>query len=552
VTVSCEIEPTAYVTERFAGDGTTVAFQLAQRPFRRAAPVLLSESFDAGNFDTRKWNVTDTGSHLGFGAHGLAMTGGTGLDGQTTLTAIDLLELGGTLVLEAGGLRLDTASDGVLCGLYAGTISRPNCFAGYNVRQSAGTTLVVPYLNGTEVGTPLIALAGHAYKLRIRLHCVEMERVAQRYYARVDGVVQTFGGGLVAAPMSIVFELQDLGLSSNTPAIVLYDGAVATSPATCTFAAVNSVQLFGSMAYCRITQTGSAWIVSTLPDGARATRLQGITGEGADCTLNSTGLVTFFPGRVPAVREIVTVLYRIPRRAVARLADTASIAAEAGARVSGSARWLGHVTGPKARSSSDCENAALAILSFSASRSAAIAGSYDVINPDDIWPGDTLDLVREAQTTNVLVRRIALVDRMSQPESLQYRVEFANDWAEGLGLTLSEAIAADALLPRTASNTPNVVLANLQQLQVVSSTETALQLDAGLAPPAGGGFEVRRRDWNFGPGVDQDLVLRSPVRSFSIPREGQQERYYVRMYDASTPPLYSRFSSAVFTDLAVG
>ena len=25
------------------------------------------------------------------------------------------------------------------------------------------------------------------------------------------------------------------------------------------------------------------------------------------------------------------------------------------------------------------------------------------------------------------------------------------------------------------------------------------------------------------------------------------ERYYIRMYDASTPPLYSRFSSAVFT-----
>jgi hypothetical protein len=86
---------------------------------------------------------------------------------------------------------------------------------------------------------------------------------------------------------------------------------------------------------------------------------------------------------------------------------------------------------------------------------------------------------------------------------------------------------------------------------VVSATGTALQVDAGMVPPAGGGFEVRRRDGNFGPGVDQDLVLRSPVRSFSIPREGQVEHYYVRMYDGSTPPLYSRFSSAVFTDLPV-
>ena len=76
-------------------------------------------------------------------------------------------------------------------------------------------------------------------------------------------------------------------------------------------------------------------------------------------------------------------------------------------------------------------------------------------------------------------------------------------------------------------------------------------MDAGTAPPAGGGFEVRRRDWDFGLGVDQDLVLRSPVRNFSIPREGQVEQYYVRMYDGSAPPVYSRFSSAVFTNLPV-
>ncbi len=77
-----------------------------------------------------------------------------------------------------------------------------------------------------------------------------------------------------------------------------------------------------------------------------------------------------------------------------------------------------------------------------------------------------------------------------------------------------------------------------------------IQIDAGCDPPQGGGFEVRRADWNFGANVDvPDLVLRSPVRDFSIPRAAQVERYYVRMYDASTPPLYSRFSSAVFVDV---
>ena len=156
---------------------------------------------------------------------------------------------------------------------------------------------------------------------------------------------------------------------------------------------------------------------------------------------------------------------------------------------------------------------------------------------------------------SVVVRRVDIIDGMSCPELLTYRIAFANDWAEGLGLTLSEAIPADALLPKTAlssATTPgNNVVANLQQLELISATGTALRMDAGAVPPTGGGFEVRRRDGDFGPTVDQDLVLRSPVRSFSIPREAQVERYYVRMYDGSMPPLYSRFSSAVFTDLPV-
>jgi hypothetical protein len=146
---------------------------------------------------------------------------------------------------------------------------------------------------------------------------------------------------------------------------------------------------------------------------------------------------------------------------------------------------------------------------------------------------------------------VAITDGHARPELLTYRIAFANDWAESLGITLSEAIATDAYLPPIAATAPAEVLDNLQQLTVASATTTALQIDAGTSAPTGGGFEVRLRDFDFGAGVDQNLVLRSPVRSFSIPRTAQVERYYVRMYDASTPPLYSRHSSAVFTNLPV-
>jgi hypothetical protein len=559
VTVSGEMEPAAYVTETFAGDGTTTVFQLSLDPFRSKKPAnsaqFLTDSFNESTLDTQIWQVTDPGSHLGLSAAGLTMTGGNGFDGQTTLTAIDAVELGGSLVVEAGSLQLGGASAGVVCGLYSGATQSANCFVGYNVRQSGGSTVAVPFVNGAEVGTVFTLLEGHIYTLRIRLHCVEIQRVLQTYYAMVDGVVQAFGGGLVAAPMSVVFELQDLGAASNTPATVLYDGSVVSSPSSCSFVAANSVQLIGSMGYCRVTQTGSAWVMSTLTSGMKLTRLIGIAGEGVDCTASATGKVTFFAGRVPVAGELVTVAYRVQQRAVARFEDVASVAEEAAGGVPGTAQWLGTVVKPAARSSVDCESAALAVLSFSSSRSAAVTGAYEAVNPADVWPGDVLAVRSGGQTMSVVVRRVDIVDGMACPEVLTYRMAFANDWAEGLGLKLSESIAADALLPLTALSvtTPRGgnVLANLQQLQVVSATGTALQVDAGVAPPAGGGFEVRRRDGDFGPGVDQDLVLRSPVRSFSIPREGQVEHYYVRMYDGSTPPVYSRFSSAVFTDLPV-
>jgi hypothetical protein len=284
--------------------------------------------------------------------------------------------------------------------------------------------------------------------------------------------------------------------------------------------------------------------------------LIGVAGEGVDCKVSTAGKVTFFAGRVPVAGELVTVTYRVQQRAVARLENAASVAAEAAGGMPGTAQWLGSVLKPEARSSVDCENAALAVLSFAASRAAAAAGTYGAVNPAaDVWPGDVLAITSGGQTMNVVVRRVGIVDGMAMPEVLTYSMAFANDWAEGLGLTLSETIAANALLPQTALSstapTGSNVLANLQQLQIVSATGTALQVDAGMDPPAAGGFEVRRRDGDFGPDVDQDLVLRSPVRNFSIPREGQVEHYYVRMYDGSKPPLYSRFSSAVFTDLPV-
>ena len=556
VTVVGLEEPSAYVQELFAGDGTTTIFQLSEIPFHISKPTLLADSFNQPEFNTQLWIASDPGSRLSLGGGGFTLNGGNGFDGQTTLTAIDQFEIGGTLVLEAAAVQLNSPSDGMLLGLYPGPPERSTCFAGYNVRQSGGSTLLTPFVNGTEVGTSFTIQPGHSYTLRIRIHCPEAQRVLQTYYAMVDGVIESFGSGAVDAPVSLVFDLIDLGNASNTPATVLYDSAavspLADSPAACTFALADSVQLFGSIGSCTVSQTGSAWIVSTLPSGELVTRLAGAAGEGVDCTLSATGKITFYAGRIPVAGERVTVFYRTRNRSVARLEDQASIAAEAAAGFPGAARWIGKVLHPPARSSTDCAAAAQALLALATSRSAALAGSYSQINPaSDIWPGDVLGIIANGETFSVVVRKVDIVDGHSAPETLTYKLAFANDWAEALGIQLSELVPADTYLPTTAQPTPSLALDNLQQLTVTSATTTALTIDAGMDPPPGGGFEVRRRDFDFGPGQGSDLVLRSPVRNFTIPRAAQLERYFARMYDASTPPLYSRLSTAIFTDLPV-
>ena len=574
VTLSGAEEPTVYVQEVFVGDGTTTVFPLSEAVHRGTNRNLLKDSFDDAAIDSSQWKMTSTGNHLALTSAGLTMSGGNGFDGQTLVTAINPVEMGGFVLSELGGVQFGAASDGILSGFYEGDSMLGNCFAGFRVRQSTsatgGATVLVPLVAGAETGTVFTPVSGHKYTLRLRLYCPEMLRVPQVYYCMVEGAVQEFGNGQAAiAGMQIVFEVLDEGVSSNTPATVLYDTAatgapVADAPATCGYSVVNSMNLFGSIGSVEVTRPGTLWVSSTLPNGTQETRLVGSAGQGVDCEAvygteaGSPGKVSFFTGRIPTVGERVTVSYRVSQRAVARLADTSSISAEeaagAGVIVPGVARWLGKVSEPVARCSADCENAAAAILAMASMRSAALAGSYTTLNPtQDIWPADILAITTAGSTVSLMVRSVTITDAHSVPELTRYKITFANDWAtewsDGLGLRLSETIASDAYLPVTATGGAASVLPNLNALTLLDLTSGALQVDAGCAAPSGGGFEVRRRDWNFGLGVDTpDLVLRSPVPSFALPRSAQIERFYIRMYDGSTPPLYSRWSSALFVN----
>jgi hypothetical protein len=51
------------------------------------------------------------------------------------------------------------------------------------------------------------------------------------------------------------------------------------------------------------------------------------------------------------------------------------------------------------------------------------------------------------------------------------------------------------------------------------------------------------------PGEDPTLVMRGSQQTLTFSRVSAADRFYIRMYDGSTPPNYSEFSAAVFINL---
>ena len=557
VTVCGETEPCAYVTEYFQGDGTTVLFQLTEDPWTQPTSKQkpLVDDFQGPTLNPQYWILDDPGAAIQITSNGLTCSGGNGSLGDTMVSAISSLELGGAIVIEAGNVQFGAQTSGVLNGLYGGGgPTLPNCFLGFQISQTNGAIAIAPIVNGTAAGSPFAPTAGHWYTLRLRFYANELERILQGYY--VTGVTSgysVFGAIDVDTAGSAVLEVQDTTNGVAGAPVVLWSGSLPIVPPTCTFVPLNSASLQCSIGSVTVEQQGPQWVVSTPPSGAPFVRRIGTAAQGADCTLNRLGRLKFHPASTPQAGELIAVSYRTIHRSVGRMASAASIAAESqGGLIPGTACWIGTVVNPPPRSSADCENAASAILSLATSRAAAWTGKYTAWNPEqqgDIWPGDVLAVSSASAgvTANLIVRTVQIDLAASVPGLVKYTIGFANDWADDLSITTSSEVPADAWLPQQPETT--LPLANLNAFAIASITGSAISIAAGVTPPTGGGFEVRLLDWSFTPGPGPNLVLRSPVPNFTIPRTLVTQQFYIRMYDGSTPPNYSRFSTAVFVNL---
>ncbi|HEY6445444.1 MAG TPA: hypothetical protein VIY53_03220 [Acidobacteriaceae bacterium] len=557
VTVCGATEACAYVTEFFQGDGTTVLFNLSERPWMPAAsrqkPLL--DLFQGPAIDPQLWAIGDPSGTFSLTSAGLTCAGGGEMYGSTTLSALSNVELGGSLIIEAANVQFGQQTSGILNGIYGGDSNTlANCLAGFQIAQPNGVTTMAPLIGGVVAGSSFTPVTGHSYTLRLRFYANEPQRILQAYYAvGTDIGTECFGGTFVGANASVELEVQDTTNGIAGVPTVLYSGTMAAPPPYCLYTLLNALYLQCSIGSVTIEEPGPVWVTSTPSSGTAFVRRLGTAAQGADCEVQRAGTLQFYPASTPQAGELIAVSYRTSQRSVARLASATSIAEESvGGTLPGTACWMGSVLSPVPRSSADCENAANAILALATSRAAAWAGTYTLWNAEqtsDIWPGDVLaiDSASAGGTANVVVRTVTIDMTASWPGMTRYTVAFANDWADDLAIKTSAAVPADAWLPQQPDTT--APLANLNALTVTSVSGAEIQIAANVTPPAGGGFEVRRRDWAFTPGPGPDLVLRSPVPNFSIARQAAVEQYYVRMYDGSTPPKYSRFSSAVFVNV---
>ncbi len=401
-------EPVTYVTELFQGDGTTSTFALTAKPFvPSGSAALLTDSFTGTQFRSAVWRFVDTGQHITLGSGGLRLTGGNGFDGQTYMAAQEPVELGGTVCAEMHGVVLQPGSAGVLLGMYGNVVTAPTCFAGLQINAAAGAQSILALVNGAPAGTAFNWTAGHSYTFRVRLHCAETQRVLTSYQAVANGTVQTWGGGLVNAPVQIVIEVLDEGLASSTPATVLYAGAVSSSVASAVFAPVNSVSLLLSAAEISLKQQGSAWVTTTQTDGSVTVRRPGTLDTGEDYRISGTSL-EFFSGRVPAPGALVTVTYRLSQRAQARVQSAAAIAQAAQLGLPGLRLASCRVTDPQPRSAADCAAAAQALLGFYASPAHGLRGTCSMPNAvatADVQPGDAIALPVASTPVNVPVKK---------------------------------------------------------------------------------------------------------------------------------------------------
>jgi hypothetical protein len=166
-----------------------------------------------------------------------------------------------------------------------------------------------------------------------------------------------------------------------------------------------------------------------------------------------------------------------------------------------------------------------------------------------IFAGDALNLAVPSRgaTFPAIVNEVEITIKNLEGEHLRYKIKLANDAAKAFAFEFEPTKATASLFVNQLTNAQVGVmyLADLTAAVITQVTSTTVNVDAGLAPVSGGGIEVRWSDAGWGPGNDRNLVGRFTTQAFTIPRLSRVQNCYLRQYNASVPPKYSRYTAAL-------
>lgn len=558
VTVIGLNEPQAYVRDYFVGDGLSQRFYLSQAPFQQSRRALIDEKYVA--LDAATWEVSDPASAISVGAQALQVSGGTGRDGESTVSFVERIELGGALEMQHGDVTFSAASRGIIGGLYGGTISEAGCLAGFRVLPSGGESNIQAVINGTPRGPVVATTAGHRYVLTTYVYSMEVHRSQQTYHSSLHAAGDGLGGDEVAANVRVLLEVQDINpavpSSMLAPANVLYDEVIPNAPAFCSYCLVNAIDMQCNIAYTYVRHIATVEVRSALPEAGYETRLVESLSDGGECAVSSMSL-DFYPQCVPPRDLLIVASYRGVGRAVAEVVDTAGVAKLASGTDDGVRSAVRTMQSPPARTQEDCENAARAMLDDGAG--GAWLGSYetwsDFLPGADVLPGDAVAVNVPSQNVvfDATVRQVSIELRDPANDRGVYRIEFANDLAQPLA---REDAATGSFVPMqdlpvrlALGDAGSYYLPSLTNAQLTQVSSTTVQVDAGMALPSGCGVEVRAHDFGWGAANDRNLLGRYSARTFSLPRLARTQTYFLRMYDpTSSPPRYSRYAAALHVD----
>ena len=560
LTVIGQNEPQAYVSDYFIGDGLTLKFYMSQSPFIKTSKTLFDEEYTTPTLDPTRWAVTDPAAVVSVNSGTLQISGGTGVDGATTVQFVEKIELGGATVLRHGDVLFGAPSSGILGGLYTGNISTAECVAGFQVTPSGTQSNFQALINGALSGSSIPTIAGHHYILTTRLYSLEIYQRQEIFHSSIHPAANGIGGVMTNPNVRVVLEVQDIDPTDPAtlvaPATVLYDDVISAPSDFCTYAPVNAANLQCSIAFTQFIQAVDAEVRSALPGANYVTRPVGALSEGAECNIGSSAELSFFTEFVPAPNQAITVRYRGHGQSLARIFNPASIAAQTRGIDNGMHGAVRHVKEPVARTAADCENAALAILDDLMTQ--AWTGEYDTWSnflpggAADIFPGDALNVNAASRSAifQAIVREVTIEVKDLAGEHCLYKIKFANDAAQTLAFEFESAnITSDLIV--VAQDTGQVgafFVPDLTAAEITEASSTTATVNAGVPPIAGGGFEVRWTDVGWGPGNNRNLAGRFSSQTFTLPRLARIQNYFLRQYDASVPPRYSRYSAALHLD----